>query len=273
MRRLAGALVTVLLVAGGCTSESEPEAKSVPTTSPAPAIGLASLHVDWPVAGAKLDVGKPPAAPEGFDDGMVARMAAILTDWARVTTIDDEVWHSSAPVDQVVGTLPTEVGSALDEQTKDAVSPELAVANVFADEVTVLGAPIATTAWKLSTKTDDAGESYVRLELQTRAAYEVRLGDDAPTRVIGMLRVHGLSAYPGTTSDFGVSGGWQEFGASDCALALDDELVPDSDLDSTVRDLKTFVTVGDGKKLAMPPLDAQERVDSEYLQRCRDGQV
>lgn len=52
----------------------------------------------------------------------------------------------------------------------------------------------------------DDGERYVRLELQTRAAYEVWLGDDAPTRVIGVLRVHGVSAYREMTDDLGVSG-------------------------------------------------------------------
>lgn len=272
MHKLLGLLAAVLLVSAGCTGGSEPEPEPVAVaTTDAPAVGLASLGVDWPVAGAKLDVGDLPAAPDGFDADLIARMESILTDWARVTTIDDEVWHSRAPVEQVIGTLPPAVGSALGEQTKDAVSPELAVANVFAHGVTVIGAPIVTTAWKMSTPTDEAGVKYVLLELQTRAAYEVRRGADAPTRVIGMLRVHGLSAYPDTTEDFGVTGGWQEFGASDCALALDDNLVPDTDVDATVRDLKTFVAVGDRKKLTMPTLNAEEQVDSKYLKRCRDG--
>jgi len=272
MRRLVGALAAVLLVSAGCTGGSDPEPEPVPVvTTNAPSIRLDSLDVDWPVAGVKLDVGKPPAAPDGFDADLITRMESILTDWARVTTIDDEVWHSLAPVEQVIGTLPPAVGTALGEQTEDAVSPELAVANVFGDQVTVVGAPIITTAWNVSTQTDEAGAQYVLLELQTRAAYEVRLGGDAPTRVIGMLRVHGLSAYPETTDDFGVTGGWQEFGASDCALALDDDLVPDTDLDQTVRDLKTFVAVGDGKTLEMPTLNAEEQVDADYLERCRDG--
>lgn len=213
----------------------------------------------------------PPAAPDGFSGDLVARMADELEDWATATTVDADVWHSDVPLDQVTGALPAAVGAALRKQATGAVSPGLAVANVFADEVKVVGAPLVTTAWKASTETDEAGQPYLLLELQTRAAYEVRLGDDASTSVIGVLRVHGLSAYPDTTDDFGVSSGWQEFGAGDCALALDDQLVPDADADGTARDLKTFVTVGDGDTLTMPPLDDEEQVDAEYLQRCRNS--
>lgn len=278
MRRLLGALVTVALLAGGCTAGSGDDGKDggdeaapTPSASTAPAIGLTSLGVDWPRADGTLDVADPPKAPAGFDDALIGRMADALKAWATATTADEAVWHGGAPLDEVTKALPPEVASALKTQTQSAVSPDLAVANVFADEVTVIGAPLVTTAWKVSTETDDAGEQYVRLELQTRAAYEVRLGDDAPTRVIGMLRVHGLSAYPTTTTNFGVSSGWQEFGAGDCALALDDDLVPDTDVDTTVSDLKTFVRVGDGAKVSMPALGAQERVDAEYLERCRNG--
>ena len=152
------------------------------------------------------------------------------------------------------------------------MSPHLAFANVFRDDVTVVGSPMITSAWKVTTEKDAANKTFMRLELQTRAAYEVRLGDGG-TRVIGVLRVHSLSAYNDTTDDFGVGGGWQEFGAGDCALALDDALVPDSDRDESLKDLKTFIRVGSGTKLEMPELPAQDKVDDEYLKRCRDGQV
>ena len=126
--------------------------------------------------------------------------------------------------------------------------------------------PMITTAWKVSTAKDDGGRAYVLLELQTRAAYEVRV-KDGPSRVIGVLRVHGLSAYADTTDDFGVSGSWQEFGAGDCALALDDDTA------EALKDLRTFIEVGDGSKLVMPKLGVEEQVDEEYLKRCRDGSV
>ncbi|MCL3817633.1 hypothetical protein [Aeromicrobium wangtongii] len=273
MRSLLMTLAAVLLVASGCTSGSGTDQPTRPTEAvPTDAAAdLAAVGVDWPRADGVLDVAAAPAAPAGFSAEMVERMAGVLTDWATATTVDRDVWHSATPVDDVVRALPAEVGASLRTQTKDSVSPGLAVANVFADEVTVIGAPAVTTAWRVSTETDDDGQQLVVLQLQTRAAYEVRLGDDAPTRVIGVLRVHGLSAYPGTTTDFGVSGGWQEFGAGDCALALDDELVPGGDVAESAQDLKAFVKIGDGDELTMPALDPDDRVDAEYLQRCRDN--
>lgn len=265
--------MVVVLATAGCTTGSDPaaQAKASSTAAAPPTTSLASLDIDWPRAGETVDPAKPPEAPAGFGDGLVARMAGILTDWATSTTVDAEVRRSDAPIDQVAEVVPASVASALRAQAKDAVSPRLAVANVFARDVTVDGEPAVTTAWKVSTEVDEAGQPYVRLELQTRAAYEVRLGDDGPTRVIGVLRVHGLSAYPATTDDFGVSSGWQEFGAGDCALALDDDLVPDADTDSATADLETFVAVGSGDTLEMPALADEEQVDAEYLQRCRDG--
>ncbi len=272
MRRLLGALVTVVLACGACTSSpSDDEPRTAASTSTEPALSLASIGIDWPEAEATLSPVDPPPLPVGFDAAVFTRMTGILTDWAQLTTLDEDVRYSGTPIDRIVKALPEKVGAALRKQTAEAVSPGLAVANVLGDEVSVVGAPRVTTAWKVSAETDDAGEQYTRLELQTRAAYEVRLGDDAPTRVIGVLRIHALSAYRDTTDDYGVSGGWQEFGALDCSLALDDDLIPEEDLEAAASDLKTFAEVGSGKKLVMPPLAATEEVDAQYLQRCRNG--
>lgn len=277
VRRLVGALAAVLMACAACTGGSSggDDARPEPavTTPSAPALSLASVGIDWPAADGSLSPGDPPSAPDGFDPATLTRMAGILTDWAQVSTLDEDARYSATPIDQVAAALPGQVGTALREQTKGAVSPGLAVANVFGDEVTIVGAPRVTTAWQVSTDVDDAGQQFVLLQLQTRAAYEVRLGDGAPTRVIGVLRVHGLSAYPGTTDDFGVSGGWQEFGAADCALALDDDLLPDADLDASKSDLKAFVAVGDGTTIDMPSLGADEQVNADYLRRCRDGRT
>lgn len=273
MRRLVGALAAVLLACTACTTGSDAAPDPRPTTpapaspSQEPAISLASVGIDWPEAG-ELTTDDAPDAPDGFDAELLDRMAGILTDWAQASTLDEDAWYSATPADAVVAALPERVGAALKDQTQADVSPGLAVATAFAEEVTVVGAPRITTAWKQSTEVDDAGRQYVLLELQTRAAYEVRLGDDAPTRVIGVLRVHGLSAYPDTTDDFGVSGGWQEFGAIDCALALDDDLIPDGNLAAAKTDLETFVEIGDGATVEMPSLGDDQQVDAEYLQRC-----
>lgn len=274
MQRWLGGLAAVALVVAGCSATSDdppaPAPSSSSATTGAPVVSLASEGIDWPRSGSPLRPSDPPAAPDGFDDALVSRMADVLTAWAGATTVDADVWHSDAPAEVVAGALPSATGTALTQQTSGAISPGLAVANVFGDAVEVVGQPAVTTAWKVATTADDSGQAYVVLQLQTRAAYEVR-SSGGPTRVVGVLRVHGLSAYPGTTDDFGVTTGWQEFGAGDCALALDDRLVPDDDLDAAGDDLATFVDVGDQPALRMPALDDDQRVDDAYLDRCRNG--
>lgn len=270
MRRILGLVVAGLVVAGGCTSGSDEEE---PTSSSSAEVSLSSLDLGWPEAEEQLAVTSTPPAPKGFDATTYDRMADTLIDWAQVTTVDDAVRRGGSALDAVAEVLPDPTARTLRKQVKAAVSPRLAVANVFADDVTVLGAPQVTTAWQVSKEDDEDGKPYVRLELQTRAAYEVRTGEKGPKRVIGVLRVHGLSAYADTTDDFGVSGGWQEFGAGDCALAVDDELVPDADLEQAEDDLVVLRRVGDTDDVEMPDLGDDEQVDADYLERCRAGQV
>ncbi|MCW2769419.1 MAG: hypothetical protein JWR27_852 [Aeromicrobium sp.] len=274
MRRFVGVLVALLVVCSACSGNDD---KTSPGGGASAAKGgsitLASLDLDWPAAGSELDAGKRPGTPAGFDEDTLDEMASILTDWAQVAAVDGAVWHGAAPIEQIADAVPAPVAKALRARVAKVVSPRLSVANVFGDDVTVVGSPRITTAWDVSKQKDKDGKTYALLELQTRTAYEVRL-DDGASRVIGMLRVQGLYAYQGATDDdFGVSFGWQEFGAGDCALALDDELVPDSDVADAKKDLAAFVKVGNGKKLDMPPLPPQEQVDDDYLNRCRNGSI
>jgi hypothetical protein len=271
MRGLSALLIAVVLVCAGCTDD-EPEPKPTQTTSlsTVDSISLETLGLGWPKAQGALAAKSPPATPDGFDDDLLDRMASLLETWAALSTVEDSIWHSEDAVGRIADAMPGVIGTSLRALAQNQVSPQLSVANVFADDVTVIGTPMVTTAWKVSTAKDDEGIPYVVLELQTRAAYEVRV-KDGPSRVIGILRVHGLSAVPDATDVFGVSGGWQEFGANDCALALDDNLFPDSDSADALKDLGTFIKVGDGSKLVMPKLGVQEQVDEEYLKRCRDG--
>ncbi len=272
MRRLTPLLLAVAILVSGCTSGSDDPKPTATATGDDRSVTLAALRLDWPKAQGKLVVAKPPATPDGFDDATYARMAKVLTKWAKVAAVDDSVWHSNDPLAAITKALPAKACRTPSPSRARASSrPISGVANVFGDDVTVVGTPMITTAWKVTVDKDETDKPYVLLELQTRAAYEVRFKNGA-TRVIGVLRVHGLSAYQDTKDDFGVGGGWQEFGASDCALALDDALVPDSDREEGLADLATFLRVGKGNKLEMPKLSAPERVDDEYLKRCRDGQ-
>lgn len=276
MRNLWGTLVAVLLLTGGCSTGSDRAATAdaaadVPT--PARVVTLDSLDLDWPTGDDKLDAGDPPAAPEGFDSAVYDQMVSDLKAWATASTVDEEVWQSKTALEQVAAALPAKTDATFLAQAKEQPSPRLAAANVFSDRVTVVGTPLVTTAWQVKAVDDDTEKPYYVLELQTRAAYEVRLGENGPSRVIGMLRVHALSAFADTTDNFGVSFGWQEFGASDCSLALDDSLIPDADLEGAAEDLKKFIAVGSENAVVMPELDEDQKVDSNYLKRCREGSI
>ena len=166
---------------------------------------------------------------------------------------------------------PKAIGSQIEKLTADKVSPRLAAANVFADDVEVIGDPLISTAWKAASVERDGAPS-LSLKLQTRAAYQVRL-DGGPERVIAVLRVHELITREGETGDIGVGYSWQEFGASDCTLALDDALSPDGEAGPARQDLDRFVSATSDDTLQMPPLPEGETVDQDYLDRCRAGQV
>lgn len=264
--RLIAALMGALLLVSGCMGGDE-------ANQPAQnQITLDSLDLDWPQAAGELDPVDPPDAPAGFDQTRYGRMVDALTTWANATTLDPEVRESDDPAAAVGSQLPKAVGSQLNTLGSESVSPHLAVANVFADDVTVLGQPRITTAWRAEAVERD-GAPALSLQLQTRAAYEVRLGEDGPKRVIGVLRVHELVTRAGETGDIGIGFGWQEFGASDCTLALDDALRPDGDIGPTKEDLAIFVEAGSGDTVEMPDLGEGETVDQDYLDRCRAGQV
>lgn len=275
MRKLLGVLAVVLLAGAGCTSGSDEPEESAPAaaTSSARVVTLDSLELDWPRTDGSLETAEPPAAPEGVEPEAYDRMARDLVTWATASTVDENLWRSKEPLADIIDVLPAGTAAKLRTQAEAQTSPRLAVANVFSDRVTVVGQPQVTSAWKVTTVDEDVDRPYVVLELQTRAAYEVRLGENGPSRVIGVLRVHALSAFDNTTDDFGVSGAWQEFGAGDCSLALDDSLIPDADLDGSAAEIKKFIAVGDKDEVVMPDLGKEEQVDSDYLQRCRQGSV
>lgn len=277
MRKLLGTLVGVVLVVGGCSSGSDQPAPDVAATTEAPTptrdVTLDSLNLDWPRSGKDITFADPPDVPDAFNTDVFEQMVVNLKAWATTSTVDEDVWHSRVPLDQVAEGQPAKTAETLRTQSAEQASPRLAVANVFSDRVAVIGSPLVTTAWQVRTVEDDTEEPYVVLELQTRAAYEVRLGDNGPSRVIGVLRVHSMSAFADSTDDFGVSSGWQEFGAGDCTLALDDSLIPDADVEGAETDLKKFIEVGSQKDVVMPDLGDDEQVDSNYLKRCRQGSI
>lgn len=264
--RLFAALACALLLVAGCTGSVDGGSQQSEAE-----ITFESIGLDWPAATDRIATVDPPELPEGFNEARYQRIVDALNTWAVATTLEPDVRESDDPAKAVGAALPKAVGSQVRQLGTGSVSPRLAAANVFADDVSVIGKPRVTTAWSAETTKRD-GEPALSLKLQTRAAYEVRI-DEGPTRVIGVLRVHELITREGETGPIGVGFGWQEFGASDCALALDDALRPDGDVGPAERDLRTFIDVGSGGTVEMPDLESVDTVDQEYLDRCKRGQV
>lgn len=271
MRLLAAFTCAALLVSGcGLLGDKESD-KAEPDAPKVEQIALSSLKVDWPAVGDDLEPSAPPEVPEGFDQERYDEMVDTLTTWAEATTIDPEIRRSDTPAVDVAADLPDDVGAQIEKLTEGRTSPRLAVANVFADDVEVIGDPLVSTAWKADSVEQD-GAPALNLQLQTRAAYQVRVGK-GPERVVAVLRVHELVTRTGETGDLGVGYSWQEFGASDCVLAVEDALRPDDDATTARQDLDRFVDASKGDTLKMPKLAEDEVVDEEYLARCKAGAV
>ena len=148
MRRLISLVLALAILTTGCTSGSDdPDPKAAKDDRP---VTLEALRLDWPKAQGRLDVGDRPKTPKGFDDEQLDRMATILTRWAKASAVDDTVWHSADPFADVKKTMPPKAAATLDRRIEVEVSPHLGAANVFGDDVTVVGTPMVTTAWKLT---------------------------------------------------------------------------------------------------------------------------
>ncbi|MBC9226112.1 hypothetical protein GL325_07255 [Aeromicrobium sp. 636] len=260
MRRPVLLLVLVSFVLAACTWRSDdsdrgdaPEPQPTPTTS----ISFEDLGVaDWPSPD-EARFPEPPARPEWLAAEEYARMVAAVRTWAV---------QAVASPEQVGAGLPEELAAMIaDAGEDDAVAPALAQGNVLDPGLEVLATGL-TGAWTLS----DDGES-MNLALQTRAAYEVRT-PDGPVRVIGVLRTQGIIAGP-DTPEWGTVMGWQEFGAADCAIALDGFLTAGGDADDLQSDLGTFAEIGNGDEAITPELPDDQLVDEDFKRRCEAGRV
>ncbi|MGZ8771651.1 MAG: hypothetical protein ACXWXJ_11715 [Aeromicrobium sp.] len=274
MQKIAGVLflLLVILATTGCQGADK---KSVPkpTPSPAAAVTFASLGgKDWPVGEDGMSLDSLPSAPLGFTDTDVRQLATIIIKWAKAAALDKRVFHSAAPAEGVTATLPSFPGNDLFRDVSDAVSPRLSAANVFGNDVEVLGEPRMTSAWLASAITGADGVSYLSVKLQTRTAYEVT-DVTKDKRVIGVVRQHGLNSFGARQVDeqYGESWSWQEFGADGCDLVTDDSLTPDVDQVDANKELASFVTMLDSPTIVEHRLDAEDRVDKDYQKRCQDG--
>lgn len=260
LRSRVASVAAILLLVAGCTTDEPSSGTSTATTSPsaepAEQITLAQLAVeDWPALG-DGGIPQPPERPASVGARDYDAMTGAVRTWA--------VQAATAPATVGQG-LPNGLPEAIDAMAAEQTAPALARGNVLGPELEVVDSRM-TAAWDVSV---DGGVATVAL--QTRAAYEVRL-PDGPVRVVGVLRTQGVVSSP-RASAWGTVMGWQEFGADDCGVALDDVLAPGGDADDQVQDLQVFVDVGNGERAVTPDLPDEDRIDADFLDRCRAGRV
>ncbi|MET0468177.1 MAG: hypothetical protein ABWZ87_05510 [Aeromicrobium sp.] len=258
MRRPVLLLVLMTFVLTACTGGSQgPESSATPDPQPAPTqqITLDDLGIaGWPTpAGA---IPEAPARPEGVSAAEYDAMVTAVRTWATQAAVDPGA---------VGNGLPKSLVAAIEDAAEAQTEPGLARATVLDPELELVDTRM-TAVWQSS----DADGAH-QLSLQTRTAYEVR-NDEGLVRVVGVLRTQGVVAGAGT-DDWGTLTGWQEFGAADCAIALDGFLTPGGDADDQTSDLTRFAEIGNGDEAITPALPEDEQVDEDFERACETGRV
>lgn len=264
---VATVLASVLLAScGGESSGDEEAAKpSTPTTSapPEPALTLTDLGVDdWPL-GDEVEFASPPKAPSGIAQEKFDQFEYTLKEWMRAGFLDEEVRTADDPRQALRRALGVTWGMKLHTQMGQNPVPHVSAANVFADDVELLGPPAIGTAWKVGDV--NGGKT---LELQARAFYPVSVGG-GPATVVGVVRSHRLTTpLPGFYGDDQTGYTWQVFGTDRCALATQDVLLPEEPTAETTKDLRKVAAGGPGKYTKLD-LEKSETIDEKTVSRCK----
>lgn len=251
-------LATFWLASCSWLPGEDDDAPAGPTAQPTPTerMTLADLGLaGWPVAD-EPELPDAPTRPASIPAAEYDRMVEAVETWSVQAATDPDAVGEGLPKDLV---------EAIDDAVGAQTVPALARATVLDPDLDVNAARM-TGAWRVAEE-----DGAVNLSLQTRTAYEVR-APGGQTRVIGVLRTQGVVAVPGT-EQWGTIMGWQEFGAADCAIVLDEFLTPGGDPDDQESDLTVFAEIGKGSEAVTPKLPENEYVDEDFAQACRSGRV
>lgn len=262
------------VVMAGCSVLDPVDSDPLPSATPSvegtvESVSFAALGIDgWSDVGT-FAFPAAPAAPAGVSVDAWAKGVSTIEDWAKQAAFDPAKLPTKFEplASKVFADLPSLARKDLTARLAERTAPRLGVANVFKTPVAVRKVK-ATALWRVTA----IEEGVQVLELQTRTAYEVETGGGATT-VLGMIRSQGLAFRPGVEDAPGTTTGWQEFGASDCALALNDALEPQPDNPKEVKDVRDFAKYGTAKEWANPPLDEDDVVDEDFLANCRSSQT
>lgn len=259
MRRPLLSLVLASFVLGACSwlpGGDDPGEASEAQPTPTRQMTLVDLGIDdWPKA-QDAPLPAPPEKPEGVSQEEYDRMVEAVERWARQAATDPDALGEG---------LPDTLVRAIEDAAQAQTVPDLARVTVLDDELEVRDSRM-TAAWRVARE-----DGAVNLSLQTRTAYEVQ-APEGRVRVIGVLRTQGVVALPGA-EQWGTIMGWQEFGAADCAIALEQHLTPGGDLDDQLPDLTVFAGVGNADDAITPALPDDKQVDDDFAEACRAGRV
>lgn len=195
----------------------------------------------------------PPDVPEGVDEAEYDTVVRHLSAWAKGSLEANGVQGSQ---------LDAEFVELLAELTDRGPSGLLIERTPFADGLQTSQVR-GTAVWEL------VSESPLTLQLQTRVVWQLRNPAGAES-LIAVVRTHGAAYQAGA---WGLAGAWQEFGADDCALALDGVLRPGGEIASQTQDLRRFEAFAQTKELQGLEFADDEILDDAFLERCRTGRA
>lgn len=261
-------LAAATLVLGGCT----------PTDDAAPQEQGVTLELvggeDWPKAKAGIPLDDVPAAPDGFTDKQVDRLAEDLAEWGEKTALHPDIYTSDSPLEITTEHMSAYTRTELFEIAEGTTTPRVQGGVRLADGVELASEPRLVSVWRTGTREDDRGVEFLTVELQTRAVYPVK-DSDGVDRLIGFERYHYLSSYDPLDSgaEFGAALSWVVFGAERCPLVDDDWIVPDADFNRVAGDFEVFGNLIKANEFVDRDLDDDDNVDEGIQEQCEGDLV
>ncbi|NLC98607.1 MAG: hypothetical protein GX678_05995, partial [Actinomycetales bacterium] len=176
-----------------------------------------------------------------------------LHQWAQATL---------GPPEETRAAVPKEVRVELEEIADAGPARNVSLGAQFGEGLA------AKSVWGTGVWRETSAKP-LHLEYQTRVLWELE-DADGNVRLVGMVRTHALID-DGETLSIGQS--WQEFGADDCALAIEEDIRPGGDIAEQNKDLRTFVDIANSLEVVPPDFSADDVVDEQFVERCRAGTV